>query len=144
MILLLILYNLDLQKAFDKVPYDILIKKVSDIGVEVDVIRWIDNWLSDREQRVIVNGEVSDWGRVESGVPQGSVLGPLLFSIFINDLDEGLLNKIIKFADDTKIWGRVDSLEEADSMQKDLETLESWTKNNGMSLIGLSCLLVSS
>lgn len=61
--------------------------------------------LSDRQQRVVVDGECSAWVKVESGVPQGSILGPLLFSIFINDLDKNLTNKILKFAEDTKIGG---------------------------------------
>lgn len=65
-------------------------------------------------------------------MPQGSILGPLLFIIFINDLDEDLLNKLIKFADDTKLWGRVDSQEEIDSLQKDINTLELWSKKNCM------------
>ena len=94
----------DLQKAFDKVPHDLLLRKLIDTGVETDVVRWINNWLLDREQRVVVEGKFSDWAKVDSGVPQGSILGPLLFTIFINDIDTNLKNKILKFADDTKIF----------------------------------------
>ena len=60
--------------------------------------------MTDREQRVAVDGEFSEWAKVDSGVPQGSILGPLLFSIFINDIDNNLTNKILKFVDDTEIW----------------------------------------
>ena len=123
---------LDLQKAFDKVPHSKLITKVQETGVEEDVVRWIENWLRDREQRVVVDGEFSEWGSVESGVPQGSILGPLLFSIFINDLDVGLNNSLIKFADDTKIWGKVNNSEDSKSLQADLNTLQKWSEQNEM------------
>ena len=65
---------------------------------------WIEQWLTDRRQRVVVDGEVSNWKSVLSGVPQGSVLGPILFLVYINDLEEGVIGKILKFADDTKLF----------------------------------------
>ena len=67
------------------------------------MINWIQAWLTDRRQRVIVEGEISNWKPVLSGVPQGSVLGPILFLIFINDLDDDLSSKVLKFADDTSV-----------------------------------------
>jgi len=72
-------------------------------GVDGEILQWIGNWLSDRKQRVMLNGQISDWRNVLSGVPQGSVLGPLLFLIYINDIDESVGCKILKFAYDTKI-----------------------------------------
>ena len=66
------------------------------------IIDWIEQWLTDRRQRVVVDGEVSNWKSV-SGVPQGSVLGPLLFLIYINDLDDNITSNVLKFADDTSI-----------------------------------------
>ena len=71
------------------------------------MINWIQAWLTDRRQRVIVEGEISNWKPVLSGVPQGSVLGPILFLIFINDLDDDLSSKVLQFADDTKVFRTV-------------------------------------
>ena len=67
-------------------------------------INWIEQWLTDRRQRVLVNGEVSSYKSVLSGVPQGSVLGHILFLVYVNDLEEGVTGKILKFADDTKLF----------------------------------------
>jgi len=123
---------LDLQKAFDKVPHDKLMKKIRDIGIGGETANWIENWLTDRTQRVVVGGAYSEWKKVSSGVPQGSILGPVLFSIFINDLDRSLMNDVLKFADDTKVWGRVDNAEDVSRLQEDLKTLGRWSENNLM------------
>ena len=95
---------LDFQKAFDKVPHQRIILKLKSHGMGNSIINWIEQWLSDRTQRVVVDGEVSNWKSVLSGVPQGSVLGPILFLVYINDLEEGVTVKILKFADDTKLF----------------------------------------
>ncbi len=71
-------------------------------GIGEHLCAWISDWLSNGVQRVVLNGEASDWVEVTSGVPQGSVLGPILFTIYINDLESDLTSKVAKFADDTK------------------------------------------
>jgi hypothetical protein len=71
------------------------------------VAAWVKEWLNDRRQRVVINGQASEWASVSSGVPQRSILGPLLFLVFINDLEDNMLTNVLKFADDTKIYGDV-------------------------------------
>ena len=94
---------LDFQKAFNKVPHQRLILKLKSHGMGNSIINWIEQWLTDRRQRVFLDGEVSSWKSVLSGVPQGSVLGPILLLVYIDDLEEGVTCNILKFADDTKL-----------------------------------------
>ena len=119
---------LDFSKAFDKVPHLRLVHKLRSHGIRGVVADWIGEWLRGRKQRVVLNGVKSDWKDVVSGVPQGSVLGPLLFLIYINDLDVGVNSKISKFADDTKIASTVQSPHENYKIQKDLDRLVAWAE----------------
>ena len=117
---------LDFAKAFDSVPHERLLKKVEALGIEGDTLQWIRDFLVGRRQRVSVNGSVSDWAAVKSGVPQGSVLGPVLFVAFINDLPGAVSSMCAMYADDTKVHGPVNNSEDGDKLQKDLDALVDW------------------
>ena len=120
---------LDFQKAFDKVPHMRLLTKLKAHGVTGNIHKWIEDWLSKRKQRVVINGISSSWRGVKSGVPQGSVLGPVLFLIYVNDLDDGLTCKVSKFADDTKIASKVISTLDKEFLQRDLDKLSNWARD---------------
>ena len=119
---------LDFSKAFDKVPHLRLIEKVKSLGVNMQTVRWIKHWLQGRKQKVVINGCDSSWANVTSGVPQGSVLGPLLFLIYINDIDQGVGGLISKFADDTKLGGVIESCLDTKKLQSDLDKLLEWSE----------------
>ena len=119
---------LDFKKAFDTVPHKRLLIKLKAHGMGDQLCSWVENWLTNRKQRVVINGEASDWLHVTSGVPQGSVLGPLLFLIYINDIDFGVSSKISKFADDTKLGGKALTIGDCETIQKDLDNLNNWSE----------------
>jgi ribonucleases P/MRP protein subunit RPP40 len=118
---------LDFAKAFDKVPYQRLFKKLISHGVGGNILEWVKTWLTGRRQKVGINRCYSRWKDVLSGVPQGSVLGPLLFLIYINDLDYGIVSKLIKFADDTKVGRSVTDELEVENLRKDLGKIFQWS-----------------
>ena len=119
---------LDFQKAFDKVPHQRLLLKLKAHGIGDSITDWIEQWLTDRRQRVVVDGEVSNWKSVLSGVPQGSVLGPILFLIYINDLDDSITSNVLKFADDTKLFRKVNTDGDKQHLQNDLERSVKWSE----------------
>jgi endonuclease/exonuclease/phosphatase family metal-dependent hydrolase len=118
---------LDFQKAFDTVPHQRLLGKLEAYGITGNIVLWIRDFLSNRRQRVCVNRAFSDWTPVTSGIPQGSVLGPILFVIFINDMPD-MVNSICKlFADDTKIYRIISGPADCDALQEDLFKLSEWS-----------------
>ena len=126
---------LDFAKAFDKVPYERLFKKLEAHGVTGSVLIWIRNWLSSRRQKVCISKQGSNWRDVTSGIPQGSVLGPVLFLVYINDLDSKIFAKIGKFADDPKLCKNVTDIEDVIALQSDLDNLDEWATDWQISLM---------
>jgi hypothetical protein len=122
---------LDISKAFDRVWHKGLLHKMKKNGIRGRLLIWLTDYLKDRYQRVIVNGQKSTWGRILAGVPQGSVLGPLLFLVFINDLTHVIKHcKIRLFADDTCLFIEVDDPDTAAiAIQEDLDNIRSWSED---------------
>ena len=119
---------MDFAKAFDSVPHVRLCHKLRAIGISGEVLRWTEDFLWNRKQRVVVYGEASQWADVLSGVPQGSVIGPCLFLIFINDIASTMNSQVSIFADDTKILRCIRSDEDVQALQNDLKTAEEWSR----------------
>ena len=119
---------MDFSKAFDVVPHNRLLLKLSQYGIDGSINRWIGSFLKGRKQRVVIGGDHSNWATVDSGVPQGTVLGPLLFLVYINDLPQNINSTVRLFADDCVIYKEIKSSQDADILQKDLETLSAWEK----------------
>ena len=117
---------LDFSKAFDKVPHERLLLKLHHVGVRGLLLAWIRDFLTGRTQQVTLEGEVSSTSSVTSGVPQGTVLGPLLFLVFINDMPDVVRSNIRLFADDALLYRSIHSPDDVTTLQNDLVQLELW------------------
>ena len=117
---------MDFARAFDKVPHRRLFQKLNYYGIRGTIHEWISSWLSGRSQQVVLDGQASDPVPVLSGVPQGSVLGPILFLIFINDLTDNIKSSVRLFADDCVLYKNIRSFQECLILQEDLDGLELW------------------
>ena len=129
----------DFAKAFDSVPHDILLTKLSSISIPPFLYSILHSYLSSRKQRVQVGCSFSPWVPVTSGVPQGSVLGPLLFLIFINDLPDVISSFCLLFADDLKIYRCVNNRSDAESLQADINAILNWATKNGLKINESKC-----
>ena len=119
---------LDFAKAFDTVPHRRLILKLESYGIQGKLLNWIKSFLCNRSQRVVQGSVISDWKKVYSGVPQGSVLGPLLFLLYINDLPDMIQNDFKLFADDAKLISVIDEPDKVKLLQDDLDKVVEWSK----------------
>lgn len=133
----------DFAKAFDSVDFSILLRKLKSYGIDGNLINWFETYLTNRNLRVAFNGSFSTSFSPQSGVPQGSVLGPLLFNIFINDLGKHLKNSYLLFADDLKIYSKILSLNDIIELQRDLVRLSDWCKLNRLKLNIDKCKFIS-
>lgn len=133
----------DMSKAFDKINHNTLLKKLETYGLNMGLIRLIESFLKGRVQRVCVHGAKSIEINPTSSVPQGSVLSPLLFVLFINDLPENIKCKILMFADDVKIYNRISGIDDARKLQNDLVELTKWCTINGLSLNTSKCYVMT-
>ena len=126
---------LDLQKAFDTVDHGILLMKMEALGFNQDIIRWFRSYLSDRKQLVDVSGILSSSSTISCGVPQGSILGPLLFLIYVNDMSGAINNKLLLYADDSAILVADKKISTIESLlQNELEVISEWLVDNKLSL----------
>jgi hypothetical protein len=135
----------DFEKAFDKVSHELLLCKLHSYGVNEILIDWIAAFLCFRRQYVKINGAISDEHRVLSGIPQGSVLGPLLFIIFINDLPEVCTNlsKLFIFADDAKLYRELHCISDYVELNQSCQEVFNWSQKWSMKLNASKCKVLS-
>ena len=130
---------LDFSKAFDSVPHQRLFLKLEKLGFKDNILNWIKSFLTNRSQCVRLNDTVSSWSDVVSGVPQGSVLGPVLFLIFINDLPDTVEGMVKIFADDYKAFAKVSSDDEHQKLQDNLDKLCDWSNTWKLNFNATKC-----
>ena len=133
---------LDFEKAFNTPPHELLKSKLFNYGTGGKTLKWTNSFLCFRKQRVVVNGVKSDWAPVLSGVPQGAVLGLLLFSLYTNDISSDIASEIRLFADDCVCYHEIKDEEDTVKLQRDIDRLGSWARKWGMRLQPVKCNLM--
>ena len=134
----------DYEKAFDRVDHCILINKLQVLGIHGDLLRWIQSYLANRSQAVVVGGHRSDYIKVPSGVPQGSHLGPLLFNAYLFDISQCFKHaRYLMYADDKKIFLKINNIGDCDALQHDLNNLTIYYRNNNINLNISKCQSIS-
>ena len=134
-------FILDFEKAFDTPPHELLKSTLFSYGIGGKTLKWTDSFLCFR--RVVVNGVKSDWAPVLSGVPQGTVLGPLLFSLYINDISSDIEPEIRLFADDCICYREIKDEEDTMKLQRDIDQLGSWARKWGMRFPPVKCNMIA-
>ena len=134
---------LDFSKAFDKVPHQRLLSKLSAYGIDGNLLAWFASFLNNRTQRVVCDGEISDSKQVLSGVPQGTVLGPLLFLLYVNDIPDNINSTVRLFADDCLVYRTIDNPSDQQILQDDLNKLEQWQNKWQMNFNPSKCYILS-
>ena len=133
---------LDFAKAFDTVPHRSLLGKLQHYGIDDDILNWVSAFLTCRTQSVVVDGQTSNSASVDSGVPQGTVLGPLLFLLHINDLPQSVQSTVRLFADDCLLYRPIKSVQDTITLQKDLLALEQWGDRWGIKFHADKCNII--
>ena len=119
----------DFSSAFQSVNHSLLVHKLQNsYNITDSALKWFISYLDNREQRVVVNGKCSEWCRVTSGTPEGGLISPILFSLYINDLSDGMSSRVLMFADDAKLFRKIACQSDAEVLQKDLNQLCKWSK----------------
>ena len=135
-------FILDFEKAFDTPPHELLKSKLFGCDIGGKTLKWIDYFLCYIQQRVVVNGANSDWAPVLSGVPQGIVLGPLLFSLYINDISTDIDSETSLFSDDCVCYREIKDTEDTLKLQKDIDQLGCWARKWGMRFQPVKCYMM--
>ncbi len=133
----------DFSKAFDQVSHELLLLKLQNFGIKSNILQWFRSYLTERTQYVVLGGSKSNGIKPTSGVPQGSILGPLLFLLFINDLPDNFTSSSLLFADDNKIFRKIECAADGFSLQSDISSFSTWCDGNKLDFNPRKCSALS-